>query len=121
MKTKSDELEELTANIVLLDTTLAQYGPETNTARHLLRLALKTVAYRIWRENRAAHDKREAFEASGAALSLYNEILKLSPKDECLGRAPGHDLLRASPCLPTQMQQRWLLSSFLQFRHQLCK
>jgi hypothetical protein len=52
---------------VLLDATLAQYGPEANTA--LLRLALKTVAYRIWRENRAAHGKREAFEASGAALS----------------------------------------------------
>ena len=54
-ETKSDELEELTANIVLLDTTLAQYGPEANTARNLLRLALKTLADRIWRENRAVH------------------------------------------------------------------
>ena len=34
-ETKSDELEELTANIALLDTTLAHYGPETNSARHL--------------------------------------------------------------------------------------
>jgi hypothetical protein len=43
-ETKSDELEELTASIVLLDPTLAQYGPEANTARNLLRLALKPSA-----------------------------------------------------------------------------
>jgi hypothetical protein len=29
-----------------------------NTARNLLRLALKTLANRIWRENRAAHGKQ---------------------------------------------------------------
>jgi hypothetical protein len=48
-ETKSDELEELTASIVLLDPTLAQYGPEANTARNLLRLALKTLAVGTFR------------------------------------------------------------------------
>ncbi len=75
MKTKSDELEELTANSVLLDTTLAQYGPEANTARHLLRLALRTVAYRIWRENRAAMARERR---SRRAARLCHSTMKSS-------------------------------------------
>jgi hypothetical protein len=42
-ETKSDELEELTASIVLLDPTLAQYGRGANTARNLLRLAQSLI------------------------------------------------------------------------------
>ena len=44
-----EALEELTASIVLLDPTLAQYGPEANTARNLLPLALKTLAVGTFR------------------------------------------------------------------------
>jgi hypothetical protein len=48
----------------------------------LLRHAVTTLADRIWRENGADSGKAEAFEASAAALSLYAEILKLSPQNE---------------------------------------
>ena len=81
-ETQSSQVKQLTANIVLLDTTLAQYGSETTSARNLLRRALATLADRIWRENGSDLAKGEAFEASTAALSLYDEILKLSPRDE---------------------------------------
>jgi hypothetical protein len=36
-QTQSTQVQQLTANIVLLDRTLAQYGPETDLARNLLR------------------------------------------------------------------------------------
>lgn len=81
-ETQKGQVKQLTANIVLLDTTLAQYGPEAEPVRELLRRALVTLADRIWRENRSDSGKAEVFEASAGALLLYNEILKLSPRTE---------------------------------------
>ena len=50
-ETQSTQVQQLTANIVLLDRTLAQYGPETDLARNLLRREVASMADRIWREN----------------------------------------------------------------------
>jgi ABC-type multidrug transport system fused ATPase/permease subunit len=66
----------------VLDRTLAQYGPETDSARNLLRRAVASLADRIWRKNGSVAGKAQPFEASAAALSLYDEILKLSPQNE---------------------------------------
>ena len=40
------------------------------------------MADRIWRENGSPFGKVAQFEASAEALSLYDEILKLSPRNE---------------------------------------
>jgi hypothetical protein len=81
-QTQSSQVQQLTANIVLLDRTLAQYGPEADSARNLLRRAVASMADRIWRENGSDTGKAEPFDASMAALSFYDEILKLSPRNE---------------------------------------
>jgi hypothetical protein len=81
-ETQSGQVKQLTANIVLLDRTLAQYGLETDSLRNLLRHAVATLADRIWSENGSDSEKVEAFEASASALSFYDEILKLSPRSE---------------------------------------
>jgi hypothetical protein len=81
-QTESGQVTQLTANIVLLDRTLAQYGPETNSVRNLLRRAVATVAERIWRENSSDSRKAEPFEASAEGASLYDQIQSLSPRDE---------------------------------------
>jgi hypothetical protein len=81
-QTQSSQVQQLTANIVLLDRTLAQYGPEADSARNLLRSAVASMADRIWRENGSDTGKAEPFDASTAALSFYDEILKLSPRNE---------------------------------------
>src|ERR1700688_3556510 len=80
-QTQSTQVQQLTADIVLLDRTLAQYGPETDSVRNLLRRAVASMADRIWRENGSPFGKVQ-FEASAEALSLYDEILKLSPQNE---------------------------------------
>jgi hypothetical protein len=80
-ETQSGQVRQLTANIVLLDRTLAQYGQETDSLRNLLRQAIANLADRIWRENGPDSGKTEIFEASTAALSFYDEILKLSPQN----------------------------------------
>src|SRR5208283_4998153 len=81
-QTQNGQVQQLTADVVLLDQTLAQYGPETNSARNLLRRGVVSMADRIWRENGSDSRKAAPFEASAAALSLYGEILKLSPQNE---------------------------------------
>ena len=81
-QTQSTQVQQLTADIILLDSTLAQYGPETMSARNLLRRAAGAMADRIWKENRSGSRKVEPFEANAASLSFYDEILKLSPRDE---------------------------------------
>src|ERR1700693_6116114 len=81
-QTQSSQVQQLTADIVLLDRTLAQYGPETDSVRNLLRRAVASMADRIWREKGSASGKVAQFEASAAALSLYDETLKLSPRNE---------------------------------------
>ena len=47
--TESSQVRHLTANIVLLDRLLDQYGPETRDVRDLLRRAVEPLAERIWR------------------------------------------------------------------------
>ena len=81
-QTQSSQVEQLTANVVLLDRTLAQYGPETDPVRNLVRRAVISMADRIWRENGSRSGKATQFDASAAALALYDEILKLSPHNE---------------------------------------
>src|ERR1700751_2166605 len=53
-ETQSSQVKQLIANIILLDRTLAQYGPETDSIRKLLREAVPVLADRIWNENRSA-------------------------------------------------------------------
>jgi hypothetical protein len=81
-QTQSTQIQQLTANIIVLDRTLAEYGPEADLARNLLRRAVVAVADGIWRESGSDSRKGEPFEASAAGLAFYDEILKLSPRDD---------------------------------------
>ena len=111
-QTQSSQVQQLTADIVFLDGTLAQYGPETDLARNLMRRAVASMADRIWRENGSDFWKGGPFEASAAALSLYDEILKLSPRNEHNARFKPEQSTpcrswekRAYFCLPRRGQQ----------------
>ncbi len=81
-ETQSSQVQQLTANIVVLDRILALYGPETDLARNLLRRVVNSMADRVWRENGSGSGKAAPFEASAAGLLLYDEILKLAPQNE---------------------------------------
>jgi Protein of unknown function (DUF4239) len=81
-QTQSTQVQQLTANVILLDGILAQYGPEADSARNLMRRVVGSMADRIWRENSSPSGQVAPFEASAAALSLYDQILKLSPQNE---------------------------------------
>ncbi len=81
-ETQSSQVQQMVANIIVLDQTLAQYGPEAVSARNLMRRVVVSLADRIWHENSSPSGELAPFEASAAALSLFDEILKLSPRNE---------------------------------------
>jgi hypothetical protein len=80
--TQSSQVQRMTADIILLDRLLAQYGPEARTARDLLRRAVGPLVERIWRENSSESSKEAPFEATAAGEAAYAEIQRLSPQNE---------------------------------------
>src|SRR5580698_11517378 len=53
-QTQSNQIKQITANVVLLDNILARAGPEAQPARVLLRGAVRTLVERIWGTGDAA-------------------------------------------------------------------
>jgi hypothetical protein len=78
-ETENSHIKQIIANIILLDNTLALYGPEAEPVRTLLRSDLDVMADKIWGESRPAFDGAKPFQADALGLSIYSEALKLAP------------------------------------------
>ena len=76
--TRSSQVKQLTANVILLDNLLARYGPEAAPVRKSLRDAIGPVVYHLWHEQVAT----APFAASTEGESLYLSIHALSPQNE---------------------------------------
>jgi hypothetical protein len=76
--TRSNQVKQLTANVILFDNLLAQYGPDAAPLRKLLRGAINPIVDRLWHEKITA----EPFTASSEGEKLYLAILALSPQNE---------------------------------------
>jgi hypothetical protein len=77
--TQSAHLKHITADLILLDNMLAQYGPEAGPIREQIRVVVGPFADRLWREKETG--TAGPFETDGAAERVYLEIQKLSPHD----------------------------------------
>ncbi len=80
--TQSTQIKQMTANIVLLDRFLEEYGPETGAVRNLLRRGVVILADRMWRENNSDPAKAAPFEASAATEAFYLKLQELSPQND---------------------------------------
>src|ERR1700724_1191775 len=80
--TQSAQIKQMTANIILLDHFLEQYGPETAAARNLMRRSVVVLADRMWRENGSDLAKAAPFEASAASDAFYAKLQELSPQSD---------------------------------------
>lgn len=78
--TQSTQIKQITADMILLDNLLGQYGPEARPIREQMRSAIGPFADRLWREKEQA--PTAPFEASAAAEKAYVEIQALSPKSD---------------------------------------
>jgi hypothetical protein len=81
-QTQSGQVTGVTANLVLLDQLLAQYGPEARPARDRLRLAVGPLVERVWRENRSPAAAQSSFAASSEAETAFTEIVALPAQTE---------------------------------------
>ena len=61
--TQSTQVRQMTANIIVLDNLLAQYGPDASATRNLLRRGIVLLADRMWRENSSDSAKAAPFAA----------------------------------------------------------
>lgn len=80
--TQSAQIRQMTANIILLDNLLAQYGPEASATRNLMRRGIVLLADRMWRENSSDSTKAAPFAATGASEEFYAKLQQLSPQND---------------------------------------
>jgi hypothetical protein len=78
--TQTSQVRQITANLILLDNILAQYGPETRAIREQIRSTIDPFADGLWREKEAGTTR--PVETNAAAERVYLEIHKLSPHDD---------------------------------------
>jgi hypothetical protein len=78
--TQNTQIKQITADLILLDRTLAQYGPEAHTIREQMRSSVGPFADRLWHEKQIA--AAGPFETNAAAEQVYLAIQKLAAKDD---------------------------------------
>src|SRR6516162_184158 len=76
--TRSNQVKQLTAHVILLDNLLAVYGPEAAPLRKLLRGAINPIIDRLWHEKITT----EPYTPTSEGEKLYLAILALSPQNE---------------------------------------
>ena len=79
---REGEVRQLTAQVILLDTLLEQYGDGAQSVRVTLRRAVPQVAERIWREGQSTTLQTEPFEAAAEGEAFYRQIQQLQPSNE---------------------------------------
>jgi hypothetical protein len=76
--TQSGQVKQITADIILLDNILAQYGPETRSIREMIRAAIPALTDRLWAEK--AQITNAPFEANAAGKrSIWTSKLYRRP------------------------------------------
>lgn len=80
--TQRGQVQHITANVVLLDQLLAQYGSEAYPIRELMRKSVDTLVERIWRENGDVSSKGKTFVATTVAEDVFVRIGALSAETD---------------------------------------
>jgi hypothetical protein len=81
-QTQSNQIKQITANVILLDNILARAGPDAQPVRILLRSAVKTLVERIWRGQESAATNSVPFEASTQSELFFDKLLELTPQND---------------------------------------
>jgi hypothetical protein len=89
---KSTEIKQITANIILLDVELEQYGPDAQNLRIALRKAIPPLIDQIWNEGDRV--RFSPFMATVEAAEFFKELRQLQPNND-LQRAIQAQLLSA--------------------------
>ena len=81
--TQRNGLAQLSANIILLDRTLAHYGPETKDVRDMLRASVADMLQHTWPQENPQPGQAEAkVGTEGRYEGLFEKIQDLVPKTD---------------------------------------
>ena len=80
--TKDGELKSTAARLIVLDRTMAEYGPETHEARAVLREIIAAKIHQVWPEGSSKNVEPEAISQGSGAEALQRKLLDLSPQNE---------------------------------------
>jgi hypothetical protein len=81
-QTKSTQIKQITANVILLDNLVARSGAQAQPLRPLLRGSVKILVERIWREQNVNSAKAAPFEASAQSDLFFDKLLELTPQND---------------------------------------
>ena len=103
--TVNTELKQCGAKIILLDRTLARYGPEVKEIRALLRHTVAAGIQRIWSEGNISLAELTTFENTPPMEQVLDQLRGLAPKNNSQRELLSQALQIANDV----MQSRWLL------------
>jgi hypothetical protein len=95
----------LGANAIILDRTLAEYGPKATHAREQLRRSSETTIHTIWPEERTGVSATATIERGGAIEAVQTELRRLTPQDDTRRQL----LARAQQLASDAAHSRWML------------
>lgn len=100
----NNAITQSATKIILLDRTLARYGPEAKEARDQMRRSVETFIATVWPEEKAASATVRDFEHSNSVEAMLGVLTALKATDD------EHQALRAQALqLANDIQQvRWL-------------
>ena len=99
-------LDQLSANLILLDSTLAQYGPEAQDSRNLLRRIVSDGLRLIWPQQESeGHTFAPSTTTMASERTLFKTIQELTPENDKQRRLQSVALQIAVDLTRT----RWLL------------
>ncbi len=80
--TQRNEIRQMSANVILLDRTLAAYGPETRAIREHLRAAVEPWAELIWGDRKSRTGQANPVTTRGPAELAYAGMMALAPQND---------------------------------------
>jgi len=79
---QNNELRGAAAHVVLLDRTLAEYGPETQETRELLRRTIALRFHQVWPQESSGRVEPEALNSGAGIEAIQRKLLDLSPQND---------------------------------------
>jgi hypothetical protein len=98
--------QQMATNVVLLDRTLAHYGPEAKAARDVLRNTVAGVLDQLWPAAGTPSSGLDAPEITAKGTALYEAVRDLAPKTDAQRAAQAQALQLVTDLTRT----RWTLS-----------
>ena len=85
-------INQISTELILLDRTLAHYGPETRNARDLLRNSVAVAIQRIWPEEKLQVAKLDTIDAAAGLEAVEDRVGDLSPRTDAQRRLQSQAL-----------------------------